>query len=144
MDFKGLVITVDNAAISDDVTSYEPFFVEHCHTISERKGLVTSEVQLSLVSIAEPSKKHLAVATKLNFWINDGSGDSSIAERILYSVKTQFSQSFFVLYQLMTERNLGHVHIHAIPDFEMYQNIKAQLSIADLSFDNSGRYRFPF
>ena len=80
----------------------------------------------------------------MNFWINGESNQTAIAERILYSAKNQYAEIFFILYQIMSEHNLKHIHIHPVADSEVYQNVKSQIPIGDLTFNNLGRYNFPF
>ena len=144
MDFKGLVIATEYVKIDGGINTNDPYSVEHRHVINDNESLISSEIEVFLVNIAEPGLRYPIIKTKMNFWINGESNQTAIAERILYSAKNQYAEIFFILYQIMSEHNLKHIHIHPVSDSEVYQNVKSQIPIGDLTFDNLGRYNFPF
>jgi hypothetical protein len=142
MDFKGLVIATNYLNLDHSLSSNKPYTIEHKHTIENKEMLVTSIVEMALISVPKPTNMYPALKTTLNFWIDNN--DAENAERVLFSVKTQFSQMYFILYQKMTELKLGHIKLHPLCDKDIYQAIKSQIEIADLVFNDVGAYEFPF
>ena len=146
MDFKGLVISTDNFSFDETLDSIESpgSGIDVRFDIGIDSSLVTSQIEMSYCKTKNLDKPLARLKTTLKFWLDEQSVEVGSSERVLYSVKTQYSYMYFILYQKLSELNLDNLNLFPPTDKTLYTIISKQFELADLTFDEHGNYNFPF
>ncbi len=146
MDFKGLVISTDDFSLDETLDSMDipGSGIDVRFDIGIDGSLVSSQIEMSYCKTKNLDKPLARLKTTLKFWLDEQSVEVGSSERILYSVKTQYSYMYFILYQKLSELNLDNLNLFPPPDKTLYSIISQDYELANLPFDEHGNYSFPF